>query len=106
MPVLWAQPALCDGLLGPNPEPTSDKKGSESCRQEVKDKKRRQEGQLLRQILAQRVLARQSSGGNFGNQENQDCRSDGRNSPYLYAVAKKITHRRANYATQYDWNEK
>lgn len=93
-------------LLRPGPKTARHEKRPESRRQEIEEKKRQNERKLFAQILAQRVLDRQCSGGNFEEQKNDDGGRNNRDPSGTHLITKKITDACAEHATNHNRNEK
>src|ERR1044072_8059541 len=82
MPHLAVRPEPTKSFC-PGSKTTRDNERAECRRQEIKKDERRQKADLFEELLAQGVLARQSSGRNLDSNEDCDCRNHGHDPSQL-----------------------
>jgi len=82
MPHLAVRPEPTKSFC-PGPKTPRYEERAECRRQEIKKNERRQKADLFEEILAQGVLAGQSSGRNLDSNEDCDCRNHGHDPSQL-----------------------
>ena len=93
-------------LLRPGSKPASHDKRPKSRWKQIQNEEGQKEGKLLRHIFTKAILARQSSGRNFRDEEYRDCHCQDRKPPQLRLISKRVAKRGTEQTANYNWYEK